>query len=910
MGKSAQDNTEIEILSASMSVDSPARGAMFGNLMRLKNAWVARPGFGQMFQADTLAMTPTQTLGDPPYSVAYPWGYQKVLGSYPMLTNFGHKQIVTVLLARAYLASEENVGTFQNCYAVRIYDETTDESHEELLFVHSAASINTADQMQTSMPFYNETPNVTSKTLVVGVNERPSFAEYRDSLFFCAPNMGIWCYTPIAPSGIPKRVQQDMWRGPYAAAQPLGESSRIAPVIAAPGLFTDVYAYLDTGSFPSATATCVLNNQLVYASQRNVYFAEPGKPGSVPAISVLTVACQSDIVAIAQNNGYLYIMTRESNEVWCFQPGAGMPLPGRLTQLTDSVGCLNPSAITRRESTLCWASTRGIHTLASPMSVITISDQISPLFYESIGNPVQQFYQAAGADDLTMDQPPMSYDWTELDGVSLDYDPLLRILFVCVPAQNYVLCIQDGDDNPSTPPSYFFWTFDSCVQVDGTQVGVNRAINNPQLLCLGGDVYSVSGLDGFAQLEGEFGWGTSYSYAICKMNRGGSPDRTNYASEDQRNIQGYFQQHGDTSGRYLVLDRPVEMPKGYRYPKAVATASSWVYPIRMWSPEPVTKFHLEVVCAGWTPVLWAGHGGIVDFILPPERIASVAGYTSVLWDSGTSTLTIDFNASGVPTGPLQWTTWPYLNAASDNEEPLLFIGFVPVDRTVANPGLLFNSVVASINDVDCPLFGFQQAYFIRNTDDNLAQPVDWWAKSAQIGIDGAAQLLTRGMFVKMLTRGQGVPVGRFANTTWTRGLLNALGFTDWKDWASQIIDMAGQTTNAQPVFKKSVVDPEQLAAAQGQTDEPIRARLGVGNGEVRKLVYNYLSTWGDASDATKGNTLTADESYDTIAVSAATKGEHLSWLLFGHLWNRADGLTLGQAKAVVKQVAGRRRYGR
>jgi hypothetical protein len=311
--------------------------------------------------------------------------------------------------------------------------------------------------------------------------------------------------------------------------------------------------------------------------------------------------------------------------------------------------------------------------------------------------------------------------------------------------------------------------------------------------------------------------------------------------------------------------------------------------------------------------------GMFPILLGPERIPSQAGYVFSSWDPGTGEIFIQFDSSGL-TGADQWQFWPYLNLAQNNEEPLFYL--LLQDLGTGNDigyGTTLTAVGTQFRGT--PLDTWRKPYvyiwvqgFLNNphTDDDVAQPVDWLVKSAQIGLKGVEQLRTRGLAVRLLSRGRssdGLVAG------FVHGLLNVSVAADWKDWATQIVDF--QNGGTRVIEKKAARGDVQVhdsiygtPDAQG-SDFPMRSRLGgtTGYGPVPAM-FNGTAKWGDTADAAAGNLLTGDEDYDTMAVSTAVRGEHASWMLFGHVQNRAEKLVLDTAKAFVRNVGSLRRFGR
>jgi len=175
--------------------------------------------------------------------------------------------------------------------------------------------------------------------------------------------------------------------------------------------------------------------------------------------------------------------------------------------------------------------------------------------------------------------------------------------------------------------------------------------------------------------------------------------------------------------------------------------------------------------------------------------------------------------------------------------------------------------------------------------DDIVQPVEWAIKTAPIGIEGDAQLMTHGQYLAIKSSGEAAT--QFwpdANTQW--GMFNQLVAPDFKGWTNQLVDYSG--------------------AIQEIDNHPtLRNRM---NNTVTDLsepkVFNDFATWGTSADPTAGNYLVDDQALDIIAVSKRIKGESFTWLNFGVIRNRAERLVIDSIKVVFNVVAGRRRKGR
>jgi hypothetical protein len=169
----------------------------------------------------------------------------------------------------------------------------------------------------------------------------------------------------------------------------------------------------------------------------------------------------------------------------------------------------------------------------------------------------------------------------------------------------------------------------------------------------------------------------------------------------------------------------------------------------------------------------------------------------------------------------------------------------------------------------------------------VAQPIDWCIKSQQIEAKDKGQIKTRGLYARMLSHGAAdTPL---VSSVW--GLFNALVASDFKDWCSQIVDHSGN-----------------IQAINSATS--IRTRMTDSSGNLADRTFGNVATWGNHADGDAGNYLICDEEVNTIALSDAVRGEHVSWMPFGHKRNRAESLEFASIAADIRSVGGRRRRGR
>ena len=450
-------------------------------------------------------------------------------------------------------------------------------------------------------------------------------------------------------------------------------------------------------------------------------------------------------------------------------------------------------------------------------------------------------------------------------------------------------------------------------------IGVTRHLSDARVLCLEGRVWLTSGMDAFVPPASWIGANPpSGSLVLCEQGRGGALDRSSIPDEDKRSFAGQWDLRNTPAGSttktaYMVIDRPRYMPADTLYPVSGRCPSESVcYPVRVLSSETINKVELFLPLNGdFVPIMRTDTD--VDVVINADRFPSKNAF-SVTWDGVTLTLT--WNPA---LAPGEWQTWPHMNNPIRQECILLWIPFVlsgqnPTPQNIGyTPGQLASQ--AFINDVQCSLSLWSEPMpsTLKAPEDYYARPVDWQAKTEQIGADGTQQVKTRGIFAHMLTTGSS---DEKILAPWVHGLLNLVATSDWKDWASQYNDFTTwtnvgitDTNNIVAVEKKSTQTAGQWPTLSN-LDQPLRSRLLDDDGNMQISAFNVASYWSGQEDQTLGNSLAGDESYDTMSMSLVTKGEHVSMLMFGHIQNRAEQLVINSAKAVIRVVGGARRWGR
>ena len=902
-----------------MTPDLHGDGPYVQNVYRRADAWLVRQGFGQVAQWDT-----TFAFG----SITEP----KHLGSAVMRTDFGHEQIVTVISATIFTGGlyqggdARKVGQYVRTYIASIYDVTTDRTWEELLHPRTS-DLNERNDKRAAL-YETDVDNDVQRYLQAD-DRGFFFVELSDVMYFGSPRAGLWAYIPSTFDGWEPRTQQvnsvdaTDWR-----FKGYGESASIVRVSASPGLFPDAFAYLTDTEFPRPRAAAAIFGRLAIADRRTVYFSDIRRPSSIIADNFLTIPSENDIEAVSEINGVLVISTTSETFVYAPPPGGQVVTGGRLTKVSEDVGAVGPTAAINGGGALWWADRNGIFATTTGVDMRRVSEGFEVLFAEYITNPLTQFYAASGFSNLTDTQPRIEHRF-DPERLTMTWDHVRAQLIVTMPTQALSLVFKDG--------AWSVWNYESVIG-PGNLAAVETQTNLPGAWLIMGqdDLYMVSVFDTPTLTDDTKISGTGASsgevfsvpsYAVMRYGHGGGMDRSIESTvEDRRRFAGKWYSFDATMsaqvGRNTVyIGEPIPVPVGYEYPTntAAATADHFLLPIEV-VPVDTTNGPIDIAIifdfdsTHWSPIMRSTTTPEIDFILPPERLESSPGYAPGAPVGGTAEVQLYNKATGAAsvTGNQVRIRWdggqagyagspyaPQMNLTPDQRNRLIWIPFRYTGAAaddVLQMGIL--GITADLtyaadpaDPVECELIAWQQALHVaeRHTADDVAQAVDWLIKTDQVGLKEGQQVKARTAYLKV--RGQGEATTQNPGVA-VHGLLNALFGSDFKGWASQIVDYGGDLERAAKV-------------------PALRSRLKNSAGAMVQLTFNSASTtYGNTAAAATGNVLIADRALDTVAISESVKGEHVAVMIFGHIRNRAEALEVGDFRLSLVPAGGRRRRGR
>ena len=939
---------EVDVLGGGIVYDKPTKGSFALNMLRRYGAWEVREGFGQLAQFDTLMPHPVD-------STSTSWGHQKHLGSYLMTTDFGHRQIISVLKSKNNTAESEKRNQFLNLYVVSIYDITTGERWEEPLYRHTSETGLNKDDLPTRHGIYETGLYNDYQSWVSGNSESPFFfAEIGDSLYFASKGTPVYSYTPATFRG-------NRWRWVQAYApkshglpgladfgDPYSESSLVTRMKPSQGDLPEAFNYREDSQVPSPDAMTSFMGSLIIAKDRFLFFSDPFQPNVFVDINVLAIPTEKKIVALSSSAQMIYIYTE--TETWVYTPATtGLMAAGAAgaIRISDSVGCLGQSAITKAGEATIWVSSVGVHVASGAMGFETISKPIAPLFTDFITDPVSSFFTQttakAGKVSLSNTQRN-SVVRIDPRGVNVDYCVNLEALLISVPTYNYTLCFTEGQ--------WSLWSFDSNTV---SPAGASQRIQNPYMLSDSDGLYCVGSIDTQTLTDAAKNSGTSAvqddtsinSYYILEYGRGGAIDRS-IDDEDDRVAGAYYVDGtvgSGTFGGHIILGEPEMADREYKF-QGTATGTTapngesgpalpgktYLVPVYLVPDEAVytgshgvqsMAFSVEFDNTKFRPVFEdSSSSTLIDLIIPPERIAGAAAYTAQCLSGGSGSrsgnkISVTWsNSTGTWLGAGDWKSSPW-NLARQRKNLLFHIPLMTTDNVRDLSSFGFASLSFSLTNTASTAFAlfFTRIWtgwklVNRRKENNQAQAVDWAYMAADVGLQTDARIKARGTAITLMSRGQGSTTLDEPNA-WGQGLFNTFMAADLKTWMSQAVDFVGRAVGSgsltKPVSIKTNLYPIQ------RTHETKRDRIKFTSTSIRQSAFSTGAVYGDGSTSTfeTGTVQVGDEQVDEFVTSESIKGQSVAVMLFGFMRNPAERLKIQAVKLLARNVgAGRRRKGR
>ena len=983
----ANRGPEVELLQGGTNADAPSKGTVVLNMVHRQNAWEVRKGFGQLAQIDTL-MAGWMLAGT---ASAGAWGegngYRRVVGSALVKTKQGNRQIVTVIASSVRVGSvvSDPKSIVESTYHISIYDVTTGGRWEEPVYAHTsevkspspqpfgAVGVSTADITDRHGAFETTQSKsyarFTRSTLNNDALRQVWFAEVNDILYFGNEDIGLYAYLPVSLRKLRRRQLSTQYRGTWSGAVngptlPLGHGTappyseccfiKKVPASEPSSTKASAYAYLDEASFPRPSVGCRAGGALVLANGANIYVTDGGFPGSVKAVNAFVLSTDESITAMAYLNTNLYVFT--TNETWLVQLSAGaVSTAGRVSKVSDGVGCSGPGAIVKKKQSLCWSDSRGVYQMTGVAKLERISDPIEPFFTNELSSPLNNYFTQNGQIDATQVHAsdgwptPRSFYRHSSDMVTAAYNEKLDATMFSFPSLNAMVVYAEDQ--------WAVWPLESIAKEEGTtpRVGAIDNIKRPMVMADESDIFVTCGVDNQSMTSDTVGGPaySGYNNSVCHLRygRGGGVDRS-VEDEDYRTGFGAYVRTGypaPSGSMEAGLDggfyfhEPIPIEPGRVFPgtpaTTISTPSYWI-PVEIVKPSRTLNAAAAVLIPGlideihlrftfdnthWEPVFEHTSSGIVDAMFPAERGASIAGYGH--W-GGTATADNDefrvYQGGSInPAGNefrIYWDgsaagsygTAPQMNAPPYQRARLFYI---PMRRKAGSHsdhhtvGFGIQVSLAEIEDSrtktqSLASYVWTGAFIgdARVSDNSKAQPVDWAYKSAQIGQDDDSQHKARGTYTRMLSHGSASAADR-VSPNWPVGIYNTVVASDYKGWVSQILDVAPTQADAAKAVSQ-VLDTKTLRTRyQGATALSTKVFSADSNGDHVK--YGNIASTSTLADTY----LVDDEEVDVIAMSNSVKGGHITYMVWGMIRNKAERLVLESIKAVVRTVGGRRRDG-
>ena len=461
----------------------------------------------------------------------------------------------------------------------------------------------------------------------------------------------------------------------------------------------------------------------------------------------------------------------------------------------------------------------------------------------------------------------------------------------------------------------------------------------------------------------------SRPYCILKYGRGGSVDRSVEFGEDRRALAGNWRgvDEGNQatltpalSDHYYYVGKPIPIPAGTTIGDAggsVSTAcpkgSFWlpieIVPGNTNSSGNVTHYYLGKLEFRFTfdSTKWetipAGAGNTTAeplWFLPPERMRGEDAWGVV--KSAADNVQILFQGSASASN-LKLFGYGIINANKRQRNRLIYIPFRPIQsggQYKAFQGIGMNITVKNVNaltgessgspvydgDVACRAYIWEETFLGKaekgdnkqavyaGTSDTpvetlVAQPVDWAYKTRPVSDPDKIQIKGRGL--RIIGTSRGAATHRLTSG-WPTGILNTVSGADYKEWSSQVVDII-PSDNA---VNSNAETPAVVLSANKTT---VRNRIkDSSTGDLAPTTFNTTNgpQWSSGTATPPGSTtaayryITDEEEVSLLNISDGVRGQSVSYMLWGHIQNKAEKIILHSAKVVIRVLGGVRRKGR
>lgn len=945
----AINGAEVEVVGPGIEESTVQKQSYVQNMYFHNGSWRVRKGFGQLGEWDPSLSRYTAVLR----SNSQGEGYNKVLGSRAMKTNFGHVQIITIVQQLTWLNNGDENDSRKNIFSAHIYDVTSGDHWEELL-------INPSGSTNVPLPFqkgyYQGLDRIVANT---DQDTKPvNFVEFNDILYFSSDEFGVWYYKPAAFKGNRCKAKEHWRQDKYA------DNTLIKPLIfAANQTYAAEYDYFEDLPEP-VVSIGVLGTRLVFLGQHTIFFSDPNKPQSVIVDNIIEIPSQAPLTAVKEINGNLLIFSSE--ETFIFQPQAGLIVAGRLTTLSESIGADNARVVTKFDNKVVFADKGGVYINAGALEITKISLPVEDFFKSALSNPLNRYLVDTGTISTTATQPSMSSRY-DADFASMVYWEKYKLLFLTVKdgPRSITLCysIENGQ--------WSEWAWESAAYNEGNvaKVGIRDNQRTDNLVSLGQQLWAV-GIDftnqmtDSAQRWNGAAWVPSpnqnqkfKSLVISEYGRGGSIDRSSTYEDYRYGIGEWLTPYVSTGTGYTGTDRgvgpdlyfgpPVKVKPGFVLDGQTWTRGGALVPVYYkWDQTFGTNqfvednvYHFEISFSydeqNWTiqnttaggvkrinPVfveglenLRGGYGfdaaGFPMVANLNQFLTAANGVVNISWDAH-----VNFAGATAPYKHF-WSQFDFVNNAlpayvsalpyqtdnqvlfwlpfiKNNDNSTSSINIEGVNSVFYSNKFQAGAVVAAnlFYKTTNHVYRWSSLAANRNVNDVKAQGVDWCYLSPAIEPNEQKQSKVRGLYTKLSSTG--TATNQIANAWGTAAyaprVFNTSVSSDYRRWGTQIVDYTGDPAG---------VSESDLAKVQPS----IRTRV---KNTATDMDYKVFE---DAQNLWDNNILTDDVQFGEMATSNSTKGQFFSWLMWGHMLNKAESIVIKGAKAVARIVGSRRRKG-
>lgn len=967
---------QADIMPVGVVYEEPERGSYVKNCYSLPpDTWKVREGFGRVYSHNTSYNLLSKNISLNPEKT----GYYKQLGSCSFTTSYGNRQILSLFIAQISILNRDGADGFTDVgkgnvyslnddfvvipehtyqYVVVIYDIDTNRHYEQVIG-GKTSEIDDFIPMEQQFGFYDRDLTQQTHTKVFPINTEVDdpfyWAELNsptlgDVIYFGTSQLGLYAYRPVVFDAPPDNQVETTFLGAYSytlggmtGRNGWSETGFIEKCSAGEGLLVGGFVYLNQSEFPVPTDITAINNRIVMAYGRNIYFSDTFNGSAIIADNILSVPTDNPITAISEINGVLLIFT--NSETFMYQPSVGSEIQtsGRTIKLNSNFGCLNSQAKMKVENLLYFCDATGIY-VSDGSTLKDIADPIRPLFRRFIEEPLT-YYDRDSEKGKTnfVNQPKIYYDWKKLKGLHFAKNPLNSLVYVVVPEQKMAWVI---DQNKM----FSIWSWDTTITQKETPETWNfqqfsKLENGFRLVDNGDDLFIVN-LEQQLQESAAFPLNdveaplTYYNKTnnIYRWKTAGGTDFSISYHEDKKVYQksAVILNEPETKDFQIVVGKPVEIYDGifgdngniYAFNNApIDNTPLYAVPVgiaNLTQTEGISQFQIELE---WNDTYWdietftnAGFANYCSVIWHPNRLASAPNFgwiipviaTNVIYAS-VGTLLIKYDGSVSPT-----YFGNYLNVLNQ-VQPLFWLIMrqkPAFTNSTMGIGWQLNSVEVNGTPNNCVViaeeFGGQERDWAtkRVEDITLRQgsyPIEWILQSTPQQGEKGELLKVRGGYLNVFSNGPFPNVANDGASDYVsdRGLINAMITTDYNNYQGQVIDW----TMTPPSINDGLVDTQYglvnvLDVSQGEFTNAV-------NQNQPKIFGNPSATYANQSyvpPQTLGGTILIDgEDYYPTSFSTGTKGTSFYITLYGYCQSIATKLLINNLTSAFRVVSDARR---